>query len=155
MHRNPVVKTTPKFRDQVILLTRPQFSELDGKTIKAQTLWFAILEAQVETGNPYMLFKDACNGKSNQQNLGCIKSSNLCTEIVEYTSPEETAVCNLASIALSRFVVEEGAEDANKGTKLVGSLKAGQRRFDFKALERVTKRVAINLNKINIIAVSL
>jgi len=118
------------------------------KTIKAQTLWFAILEAQVETGNPYMLFKDACNGKSNQQNLGCIKSSNLCTEIVEYTSPEETAVCNLASIALSRFVVEEGAEDANKGTKLVGSLKAGQRRFDFKALERVTKRVAINLNKI-------
>ena len=72
------------------------------KTVKAQQLWFAILESQVETGNPYMLFKDACNRKSNQQNLGTIKSSNLCTEIVEYTSPEETAVCNLASIALPR-----------------------------------------------------
>ena len=76
------------------------------KTIKAQQLWFAILESQVETGNPYMLFKDACNRKSNQQNLGTIRSSNLCTEIVEYTSPDETAVCNLASIALPRFVVE-------------------------------------------------
>ena len=76
------------------------------KTIKAQQLWFAILESQVETGNPYMLFKDACNRKSNQQNLGTIKSSNLCTEIVEFTSPEETAVCNLASIALPRFVIE-------------------------------------------------
>ena len=69
--------------------------EREGKgkrTVKAQTLWFAVLEAQVETGNPYMLFKDACNSKSNQQNLGTIKSSNLCTEIVEYTSPDETAV---------------------------------------------------------------
>jgi len=72
------------------------------KSIPAQKLWFAILEAQVETGNPYMLFKDACNAKSNQQNLGTIKCSNLCTEIVEFTSPEETAVCNLASIALPR-----------------------------------------------------
>merc|ERR1712091_68483 len=75
-----------------------------SKTINAQQLWFAILEAQVETGNPYMLFKDACNRKSNQQNLGTIKSSNLCTEIVEYTSPEETAVCNLASISLKQFL---------------------------------------------------
>ena len=72
------------------------------KTIKAQQLWFAILESQVETGGPYMLFKDACNRKSNQQNLGTIKSSNLCTEIVEFHLPEETAVCNLASIAALR-----------------------------------------------------
>jgi hypothetical protein len=79
--------------------------ERDGrgiKTIPAQKLWFSILEAQVETGNPYMLFKDSCNAKSNQQNLGTIKCSNLCTEIVEYTSKDETAVCNLASIALPR-----------------------------------------------------
>ena len=73
------------------------------KTIPAQKLWFAILEAQIETGNPYMLFKDTCNAKSNQQNLGTIKCSNLCTEIVEYTAPDETAVCNLASIALPRY----------------------------------------------------
>ena len=65
------------------------------KTIKAQKLWFAILESQVETGTPYMLYKDACNSKSNQQNLGCIKSSNLCTEILEYTDANEVAVCNL------------------------------------------------------------
>jgi ribonucleotide reductase alpha subunit len=80
--------------------------ERDGrgvKTIPAQKLWFALLEAQVETGNPYMLFKDSCNAKSNQQNLGTIKCSNLCTEIVEYTSKDETAVCNLASIALPRY----------------------------------------------------
>lgn len=76
------------------------------KSVPAQKLWFAVMEAQVETGNPYMLFKDSCNRKSNQQNLGTIKSSNLCTEILEYTSPEETAVCNLASIALPRFVRE-------------------------------------------------
>jgi ribonucleoside-diphosphate reductase subunit M1 len=74
------------------------------KVVRAQQLWFAILEAQIETGNPYMLYKDTCNRKSNQQNLGTIKCSNLCTEIIEYTSPEETAVCNLASIALPRFV---------------------------------------------------
>jgi ribonucleoside-diphosphate reductase subunit M1 len=77
------------------------------KVVQAQKLWFAILEAQIETGNPYMLFKDACNRKSNQQNLGTIKSSNLCTEIVEFTSPDETAVCNLASLALPRFVREK------------------------------------------------
>lgn len=76
------------------------------KTVPAQSLWFAILEAQMETGVPYMLFKDACNAKSNQSNLGTIKSSNLCTEIVEFTSPTETAVCNLASLALPRYVVE-------------------------------------------------
>ena len=74
------------------------------KKIKARELWKAILTSQIETGNPYLLYKDSCNQKSNQQNLGTIKSSNLCTEIVEYTSPEETAVCNLASISLKKFV---------------------------------------------------
>ena len=74
------------------------------ETIKARKLWMAILDSQMETGTPYMLYKDACNKKSNQKNLGTIKSSNLCTEIVEYSSPDETAVCNLASIALSSFV---------------------------------------------------
>ena len=77
------------------------------KTIKAQELWFAILDAQIETGTPYLLYKDAANSKSNQQNLGTIKSSNLCTEILEYTSPDEVAVCNLASIALPMFVDED------------------------------------------------
>lgn len=72
------------------------------KSVKAQQLWFSVLEAQIETGTPYMLYKDSCNRKSNQQNLGTIKSSNLCTEIIEFTSPDETAVCNLASIALPR-----------------------------------------------------
>jgi ribonucleoside-diphosphate reductase alpha chain len=98
------------------------------KTIKAQDLWFKILESQIETGNPYMLFKDACNRKSNQQNLGTIKSSNLCTEVVEYTSPDEIAVCNLASIALPRFV--NGKE------------------FDHQKLFEVTQVVTRNLNKV-------
>lgn len=74
------------------------------RQVKARDIWIQILTSQIETGTPYMLYKDACNSKSNQQNLGTIKSSNLCTEIVEYTSPEETAVCNLASIALKKFV---------------------------------------------------
>jgi len=77
------------------------------KQVKAQDLWFEILEAQIETGTPYMLYKDAANRKSNQKHLGTIKSSNLCTEIIEYTSPDEVAVCNLASIALPKFVTEE------------------------------------------------
>lgn len=83
------------------------------KTLKAQDVWFKILESQIETGNPYMVYKDACNGKSNQQNLGTIKSSNLCTEIIEYSSADEIAVCNLASIALPRFV-HHGAFDHQK-----------------------------------------
>lgn len=99
------------------------------KTIKAQDLWFKILESQIETGTPYMLYKDAANAKSNQQNLGTIKSSNLCTEIIEYTAPDEVAVCNLASIALPKFVTEEGQFDHNK-------------------LFEVTYQAAINLNKI-------
>lgn len=84
------------------------------KTIKAQELWFKILESQVETGTPYMLYKDAANAKSNQQNLGTIRSSNLCTEIIEYTSPDEVAVCNLASVALPKFVKEDGTYDHDK-----------------------------------------
>ena len=84
------------------------------KTVKAQDLWFELLEAQIETGTPYMLYKDAANRKSNQQNVGTIKSSNLCTEIIEYTAPDEVAVCNLASIALPRFINEQGLFDHQK-----------------------------------------
>ncbi len=84
------------------------------KTIKAQELWFKILESQIETGTPYMLYKDACNKKSNQKNLGTIRSSNLCTEIIEYTSPDEVAVCNLGSIALQKFVNGPGDYDFDK-----------------------------------------
>jgi ribonucleoside-diphosphate reductase alpha subunit len=98
------------------------------KTIKAQDLWFAIMESQIETGTPYMLYKDAANAKSNQQNLGTIKSSNLCTEIMEYTSPDEVAVCNLASLALPRFVIDG--------------------KFDHQQLFDVTYEVTKNLNKI-------
>ncbi|WP_034919975.1 ribonucleoside-diphosphate reductase subunit alpha [Gillisia sp. CAL575] len=98
------------------------------KTIKARELWEKILESQVETGTPYMLYKDAANRKSNQKNLGTIRSSNLCTEIMEYTSPDEVAVCNLASIALPMFI---------KGKE-----------FDHKELYKITKRVIKNLNKV-------
>ena len=121
------------------------------KTVKAQQLWFAILESQVETGNPYMLFKDACNRKSNQQNLGTIRSSNLCTEIVEYTSPEETAVCNLASIALPRFVIENNPQSPTGRTeakKLRGSIGAANRYFDHDKLAEITRKVTRNLNRI-------
>lgn len=105
--------------------------ETEGKgrqTIKAQDLWFKILESQIETGTPYMLYKDAANGKSNQQNLGTIKSSNLCTEIIEYTAPDEIAVCNLGSIALPKYVID------------------GQ--FDHNKLFEVAYQLTINLNKI-------
>lgn len=98
------------------------------KTIKAQELWFAILDAQVETGTPYLLYKDAANSKSNQQNLGTIKSSNLCTEIIEYTAADEVAVCNLASLALPRYVIN------------------GQ--FDHEKLYEVTYQVTLNLNTV-------
>jgi len=86
------------------LYTRYEKEGKGRKTIRAQELWQQIVESQVETGTPYMLYKDACNGKSNQKNLGTIKSSNLCTEIIEYTAPDEVAVCNLASVALPKFV---------------------------------------------------
>jgi len=103
------------------------------ETIKAQELWFEILESQIETGTPYMLYKDAANGKSNQKNLGTIKSSNLCTEIIEYTSPDEVAVCNLASLALPKFV-RTGPD--------------GKLFFDHKKLYEITKVATRNLNKV-------
>ena len=103
------------------------------KTIRAQDLWFEILESQTETGTPYMLYKDAANQKSNQKNLGTIRSSNLCTEILEYTSKDEVAVCNLASIALPKFVVPD---------------EAGHLRFDHQKLYEITKVVTRNLNKV-------
>lgn len=99
------------------------------RQVKAQVLWKAIIEAQVETGTPFMLYKDACNRKSNQKNLGTIKCSNLCTEIVEYTSADEIAVCNLASIALNMFVNED-------------------KTYNFMKLKEVTKTITQNLNKI-------
>ncbi|XP_068411061.1 ribonucleoside-diphosphate reductase large subunit isoform X3 [Eschrichtius robustus] len=99
------------------------------KVVKAQQLWYAIIESQTETGTPYMLYKDSCNRKSNQQNLGTIKCSNLCTEIVEYTSKDEVAVCNLASLALNMYVTSEHT-------------------YDFMKLAEVTKVIVRNLNKI-------
>ncbi len=99
------------------------------KTVKAQDLWFSILESQIETGTPYILYKDAANRKSNQKNLGTIRSSNLCTEIMEYTSPDEVAVCNLASISLGKFVKEDGT-------------------YDFERLYEISRVVTRNLNKV-------
>jgi ribonucleoside-diphosphate reductase alpha chain len=110
------------------LYTRYEQEGRQRKTIKAQELWFKIIESQIETGTPYMLYKDACNAKSNQQNLGTIKSSNLCTEILEYTSADEVAVCNLASIALPRFIIDG--------------------KFDHEKLYEVTQVATKNLNKI-------
>jgi ribonucleoside-diphosphate reductase alpha chain len=111
------------------LYTRYESEGKGRKTIKAQDLWFKILESQIETGTPYMLYKDAANAKSNQQNLGTIKSSNLCTEIIEYTAPDEVAVCNLASLALPKYVTEEGT-------------------FDHDKLFEVTYQATLNLNRI-------
>lgn len=95
------------------LYTRYEQEGRQRKTIKAQDLWMTIVESQIETGTPYMLYKDACNAKSNQKNLGTIRSSNLCTEIIEYTAPDEVAVCNLASVALPRYI-KDGAFDFNR-----------------------------------------
>lgn len=110
------------------LYTKYEAEGKGRKTIKARELWEKILESQIETGTPYMLYKDAANRKSNQKNLGTIRSSNLCTEIMEYTAPDEVAVCNLASIALPMFI------------------KNGE--FDHKELFRITKRVTKNLNRV-------
>jgi ribonucleoside-diphosphate reductase alpha chain len=110
------------------LYTQYEAEGRERRTVKAQDLWFAILDAQIETGTPYLLYKDSANRKSNQQNLGTIKSSNLCTEVIEYTAPDEVAVCNLASLALPRFV------------------SGGQ--FDHQKLYDVTYEVTKNLNKI-------
>jgi ribonucleoside-diphosphate reductase alpha chain len=110
------------------LYTRYEEEGRARKVIKARDLWAAVLDSQIETGNPYMLYKDACNEKSNQKNLGTIKSSNLCTEIIEYTSSDEIAVCNLASIALPRFVIDG--------------------KFDHQKLFEITYVITENLNKI-------
>lgn len=110
------------------LYTKYEAEGKGRKTIKAQDLWFKVLESQIETGTPYMLYKDAANTKSNQQNLGTIKSSNLCTEIMEYTAPDEVAVCNLASLALPKYVVD------------------GE--FDHQKLFEVSYQAAVNLNRI-------
>ena len=91
------------FMEMVQLYVKYENEGRGNKTIKARDLWFKILDSQIETGTPYMLYKDACNKKSNQKNLGTIKSSNLCTEIIEYSGPDETAVAT-ASIALSKFI---------------------------------------------------
>lgn len=114
------------------LYERYEREDRGRSTIKAQKLWYAILEAQTETGTPFMLYKDACNEKTNQKNLGIIKSSNLCCEIVEYSTPEEVAVCNLASIALPSFVAHDGDDLW----------------YDFEKLHEVTKVVTRNLNRI-------
>lgn len=110
------------------LYTKYEKEGRQRRIVKAQELWFAVLDAQVETGTPYLLYKDAANGKSNQQNLGTIKSSNLCTEIIEYTDANEVAVCNLASLALPRYI--------NNGT------------FDHDKLYEVTYQATVNLNRI-------
>lgn len=112
------------------LYERYEKEGLGRRTIPAQKLWFKILDAQIETGTPYIVYKDAANMKSNQKNLGTIKSSNLCTEILEYSSPEETAVCNLASIALPAFV------------------KKNRREFDFEELRRTVRILTRNLNRV-------
>jgi ribonucleoside-diphosphate reductase alpha subunit len=112
------------------LYTKYEEEGLANATVPATEVWKAILKSQTETGTPYMLYKDACNKKSNQKNLGTIKSSNLCTEIIEYTDKDETSVCNLASIALPKYV--------NKETKT----------FDYDKLHEVTKTVTRNLNRV-------
>jgi len=112
------------------LYTKYEEEGLATTTVPATELWKAILKSQTETGTPYMLYKDACNSKSNQKNLGVIKSSNLCTEIIEYTDKDETSVCNLASIALPKYV--------NRETKT----------FDYAKLHEVTKTVTKNLNRV-------
>jgi ribonucleoside-diphosphate reductase alpha chain len=110
------------------------------KTVKARELWEKVLTSQIETGTPYMLYKDAANYKSNQKNLGTIKSSNLCTEILEFTDKNETAVCNLASIALPRYVVIPTGKVREKDKKL--------RKFDFQRLYEVTYQATVNLNQV-------
>ncbi len=113
----------------VKLYTEYEKNKKGRKTIKARDLWFRIMDSQMETGTPYILYKDAANKKSNQQNIGTIKSSNLCTEIIEYSDDKETAVCNLASIGLSRFVKDDKS-------------------FDYDKLHEVTKVVTENLNRV-------
>ena len=112
------------------LYTKYEESGVARKTVNARDLWFKILDAQMETGTPYLLFKDAVNNKSNQKNLGTIKSSNLCCEITQYSDDKETSVCNLASIGLPSFVNEESKQ------------------FNYDKLHEVTKVVTNNLNRV-------
>lgn len=113
-----------------IIVRRYEEEKRYKKQIDARTLWTAILMSQVETGTPYMLYKDHCNRKSNQQNLGTIRSSNLCTEVVQYSSPDEVAVCNLASIAVNMFVTPD------------------KKTYDFEKLKEIAKVATKNLDKI-------
>ena len=117
-----------------------EHSHKPGKIVKARDLWFKILDAQMETGMPYLLYKDAANKKSNQKNIGTIKSSNLCTEILQVSSPEESAVCNLASIALPNFVMDKNDFDTIDC--------AVNDRIDYKKLHEVAKIVTYNLNRV-------
>jgi ribonucleoside-diphosphate reductase alpha subunit len=121
----------------VALYTRYETEGKGRQTIKARALWFQMLDAQMETGTPYILYKDACNRKSNQQNLGTIKSSNLCSEVVQYSDENESAVCNLASIALPTFVKSIG-----------GDLAQNAAAFDFEKLHQVARTVTYNLNRV-------
>uniref|UniRef100_A0A6C0IF41 ribonucleoside-diphosphate reductase n=1 Tax=viral metagenome TaxID=1070528 RepID=A0A6C0IF41_9ZZZZ len=123
------------------LYTKYEAEKRYRKQVKAQKLWFEVLDSQIETGTPYLLYKDAANLKSNQQNLGVIKSSNLCTEILEYSSPEETAVCNLASIGLPTFVKDEMITH-NDG------ISYKEKVFDFEKLKKVVRIIVRNLNKV-------
>jgi len=109
------------------------------KTVRARELWEKIVESQIETGTPYMLYKDSANRKNNQKNLGTLKGSNLCTEIMEFTSPDEIAVCNLASLALPKYITYPPNRKSNDKTK---------RSFDFNKLYEVTYQATKNLNKV-------
>ncbi len=130
---NEAPRLADVYGDEFKQLYEKYESENRGRrTVKAQKLWYSILEAQTETGTPFMLYKDACNKKSNQKNLGTIKSSNLCCEIVEYSAPDEVAVCNLASVALPSFVEKDGDHSW----------------YNFERLHEVAKIVTRNLNRI-------
>eukprot|EP01123_Difflugia_compressa_P007805 TRINITY_DN2175_c0_g1_i1.p1 TRINITY_DN2175_c0_g1~~TRINITY_DN2175_c0_g1_i1.p1 ORF type:complete len:637 (-),score=106.55 TRINITY_DN2175_c0_g1_i1:162-1913(-) len=119
------------------------------KTIKAQDLWYQIVQSQIETGTPYMLYKDACNRKSNQQNLGTIRSANLCTEIVEYTCSDEIAVCNLASIALPQFIIKNNSQiNTNTNTNTDINNKHNNYEFNHNKLGEIVYHVIGNLNRI-------
>ena len=122
------------------LYTKYESEGLAKKTVKARELWGHILKAQIETGTPYILYKDACNQKSNQKNIGTIKSSNLCTEIIEYSDDKEQAVCNLASIALNKFVEIPTGPLRSKDKQI--------RTYDLDGLEACAYQVALNLNRV-------
>jgi ribonucleoside-diphosphate reductase subunit M1 len=117
---------------------------LTRRSFTAQMLWFAILQSQIETGTPFMLYKDHCNRKTNQKNLGSIKSSNLCTEVIQFSCEDETAVCNLASLSLSRFVYQ--MLGWSQSSRILGALAWKERIYDFYTLSTVTCQSVANLN---------